>query len=85
MFVNFNDVFHPENKWKNKKLTDSCPCKNCETYKEYEKTKTFGSIAEREYAGLSESCNICSKKIQWQIDCMQKLAWYENNDKNLKV
>ena len=29
--------------------------------------------------------NICTDKIRWQSDCISKLAWYEENDKRLKV
>lgn len=85
MMVNFNDVFHPENKWKDKKLTDFCPCGNCEVHNEYEVTKTVGSIAERQYAELPKSCDQCAKKSLWLMDCMQKLKWYEDNDKSLQT
>ena len=36
MFGNFDAVFHPEKKWKNKHLTVSSPCNKCNTYKQYE-------------------------------------------------
>ena len=44
----------------------------------------YGTIAERQYAELPESCNTCIPKLLWQMDCMSKLAWYEKNDPNLK-
>lgn len=80
----FDDVFHPENKWKNIKLTDMCPCDECNTYKDYEFESTIGNIAERQYAELPESCRCCIHKIKWEIDCMNKLIWYENRDETLK-
>lgn len=85
MFVDFDKVFHPETKWKDKKLTDMCPCNICDTYKDYELKALYGNIAERQYAKLPESCTVCMKKLLWQIDCMNKLTWYENNDERLKM
>lgn len=84
MFSNFDAVFHPEKKWKNKRLSESCPCKDCDTYKQYEMEALYGTIAERQYAELPESCDTCAKKILWTIDCMQKLKWYEDKDETLR-
>lgn len=83
MFLNFNDLFYPENKYKDKKLTELCPCKECSEYKEYEKKALYGNIAERQYAKLSDSCKMCSPYLVWLMDCMCKLRWYEENDKTL--
>lgn len=38
------DAFCPEKKWKNKKLTKSCPCNQCYTYKEYKLTSQMELI-----------------------------------------
>lgn len=84
MFVSFDEVFHPEKKWAYKKLSGNSPCNECEIYKEHEMKALYGTIAERQYAELPESCNTCIPKLNWQIDCMRKLAWYEKNDPNLK-
>lgn len=83
-FVNFNDIFHPEKKWQDKRLTASCPCNDCDIYKEYEQVALYGNIAERQYAELPESCDKCLPKLLWQIDCMEKLKWYEDHDERLK-
>lgn len=82
--ISFDRVFHPEKKWENIKLTEHCPCNECDTYKEYEFISRIGSIAERQYAELPDSCRVCIKRLNWEIDCMQKLKWYENRDENLK-
>lgn len=83
-FVNFKNIFHPEKKWQNKRLTASCPCDECPTYKAYEEKALYGTIAERQYAELPESCDKCLEKLLWQMDCMQKLKWYEDHDETLK-
>ena len=83
-FVNFDNIFHPEKKWENKCLTASCPCNDCDIYKEYEREALYGSVAERQYAELPEGCSLCLKKLLWQMDCMQKLKWYEDHDERLK-
>ena len=84
MLCDFDAVFHPEKKWKNKRLTDSSPCKDCDTYKQYEMEALYGNIAERQYAELPESCDTCIKRTLWFMDCLQKLKWYENKDETLK-
>ncbi len=84
MLGNFDKIFHPEKEWKDKKLTDMCPCNTCDTYKEYHDKALYGNIAERQYAELPESCRTCIPHINWQMDCMAKLGWYERNDESLK-
>ena len=79
----FDMAFKPWKKWQDVKLMDICPCNNCVTYKEYEEKALYGNIAERHYAELPNSCP-CLDKLCWQIDCMQKLIWYEDNDERLK-
>lgn len=82
--ISFDRAFHPEKKWKDIKLTESCPCKGCNTYKKYDFHQKMGSIAERQYVELPDSCKRCVKKLNWEVDCMRKLKWYENRDENLK-
>lgn len=84
MLVDFNKVFHPEIKWKNKRLTSNSPCNNCEVYKEYHDKALYGNFAERQYVSLLKSCKTCIPQITWQMDCINKLQWYEDNDENLK-
>lgn len=83
MLVNFNEVFYSEMQWKDKKLTSMRPCNNCEVYKEYNDNVLYGNIAERQYASLPDSCRTCIPNINWNIDCMRKLQWYEDHDENL--
>ena len=73
MLCDFVRMFHPEKVWKDKKLTDMNPCEKCNTYKE----------ARRNYSELPDMCKYCIPKILWKVDCMEKLKWYEDNDKNL--
>lgn len=86
MFSNFDSVFRPWKKWQDKKLTDLDPCKQCETHKEWRNRAIYGSPAEREDAVLTvpDACETCIERIIWQSDCLQKLEWYENQDKRLK-
>lgn len=84
MQLNFNSIFHPEIEFENIKLTDLNPCRKCKVYKDYEERATYGTIAERQYACLPDSCRVCKDKLLWEIQCMDKLKWYEDNDQKLK-
>lgn len=83
-FVDFDAVFHPEKKWWNICLTDNSPCNDCAVNEEYKIKKLYGNIAERQYAQLPEYCSTCMKRLNWFIDCLAKLAWYEKQDERLK-
>ena len=84
MLCNFNDIFHPEKKWKDKRLTAMSPCNECEIYKQYEMEALYGTIAERQYAELPKTCDKCLERTLWLMDCLQKLKWYEDRDETLK-
>jgi len=84
MRFDFDKIFHPETRWGNKRLTDNCPCSKCEVFKDYEQIALYGTIGERQYATLPESCRSCPQKLSWQNDCMQKLRWYEDHDERLR-
>ena len=84
MFADFNSVFGRIERLKNINLSKSNPCLKCKTFKEYQDLILYGNIAERHNARLPKSCDICTDKISWQLDCISKLAWYEENDKRLK-
>lgn len=77
------EIFRTKELWIDKKLTDSNPCDKCDIYRDCKTKALYGSIAERQYAELPESCNVCMDKLYWEIDCKRKLAWYENNDERL--
>lgn len=81
--MNFNDIFHKEQKWKEIKLIDKNPCKNCKIYNDYEYMSLLGNIAERQYAELPDTCNHCVPKLQWILDCLNKLSWYEEREDEL--
>lgn len=84
MLASFIDTFHPEHKLKDKRLTNNSPCNECKTYKEYMQKITYGNIAERCYSSLPDSCKSCIKRANYEIDCMNKLRWYEDHDGRLK-
>ena len=79
----FDRTFKPWEKWQDVKLTNICPCSTCDTYKDYEIKAILGSIGERQYAKLPDTCP-CIDKLQWEMDCFAKLQWYEDNDERLK-
>ena len=78
---NFDSVFRPELKWQDKRLSDSSPCKDCPTGKQIaEEMRNPYSMEKR-----PDSCNVCIPYLNWKIDCMAKLGWYEDHDKRLKA
>ena len=79
----FARTFKPWMKFQNVNLSDICPCYNCDIYADYTERAVYGNIAERQYAELPDSCP-CIDKIHWQMECIEKLAWYEDNDERLK-
>lgn len=80
------EIFFPETKWMNKRITDANPCKVCNVYKEHHNRAVYGNPAERDHAAITspEECKGCIKRIKWEGECLCKLRWYENNDKTLK-
>ena len=80
----FDSAFKPWKKWQDVKLSDLCPCNTCEVHKE---------LAARQYevqmsGGLQEEimkpCEDCLDVKLWEMECVQKLVWYEANDERLK-
>lgn len=79
----FDMAFKPWKKWQDVKLTDMCPCSVCGTYEDYKEIALYGNIAERQYTELPDSCP-CMDKLFWEMECIEKLKWYEGNDERLK-
>lgn len=79
-YSRFDRVFHPEKLLQDKKLSDMDPCAKCPTHIEYMQTAIYGSIAERQYMETPEACKSCLQRSLWVVDCLTKLAWYENQD-----
>lgn len=80
----FDRTFKAWKKWQDVKLSDISPCDTCEVHKEliarqYE-VQMSGGLQEE----ITEPCGHCLKAILWQMECIQKLAWYEDNDERLK-
>lgn len=84
MFADFNSVFHPEKKWGTICLSKNSPCLRCKNYLEYEDKAIYGNVAERQYAKLPDSCNVCAKYLIWLSDCIAKLEWYEKKDESIR-
>ena len=79
----FDRTFKPWKKWQDIKLLNICPCSTCDTYKDYEAKALYGNIAERQYVELPDSCP-CLDRLLWDVECFEKLKWYEDNDERLK-
>ena len=80
----FDMVFKPWKKWRDVKLSDICPCNTCEVHKEliarqYEVQMSGGLLEE-----ITEPCGHCMDSLLWKAECIEKLAWYEDNDERLK-
>lgn len=80
------ELFKPETKWLDKRITDNDPCDACEVHKEHYERLVYDSSATREEAAMEtpEQCKHCTKKSIWISECLCKLRWYENNDLRLK-
>ena len=81
----FDRVFKPWKKWQDVKLTDICPCNTCAVNKElharqYE-VQMSGGLQEE----ITEPCGKCIDNVLWKMECIEKLAWYEDNDERLKI
>lgn len=80
----FDMSLKPWKKWQNVKLSDICPCRTCEVHKEliarqYE-VQMSGGLQEE----IMKPCEHCMDVILWQMECEEKLAWYEDNDERLR-
>lgn len=80
----FDDTFRPWKKLIDKKISDMNPCRECDIYEQYIEVAMYGSIAERQELSLPDTCRTCIKRTLWQMDCLHKLQWYEDNDPRLK-
>lgn len=85
MFSDFNKVFHPEKQWQHKSLINERPCNYCDVQKEYIDNRYLYMMSEGSDQELAEKCKHCIQYINWNMDCIQKLKWYEENDERLKI
>ena len=74
------ELFHPEVKLQNKRLSGNDPCIDCVNVHRYHR----GTALETKIL-VKEKCNGCMKKIQYDVDCMDKLRWYEDNDEKVSA
>lgn len=64
----FYDLFHPEEKLKNKRLSGNSPCVDCPNVHRFTRgTAWLSKLIDK------EKCNICAKKIMYDSNCMAKL------------
>lgn len=74
--MNFNSVFNkPPADWTKVKLLDNSPCKSCRhqiLLRELHPGNTCYSPLE---------CSGCKKRIDWVMQCLYKLEWYEKQEK----
>lgn len=87
IFENINQwdrIFNPEKKWENVNLSDINPCKTCAIWKEQVDNCYYYMMAGGAAEELTEQCKHCMDKILWEIECIEKLAWYEDNDERLR-
>ena len=78
MTVHFNDIFKKETDWTKVKLLDDSPCATCEFRIDLRKLhpgNTWDSPSE---------CTNCPKRLNHLMLCLQKLAWYEQQEKLAK-
>lgn len=81
----FDFTFHPWKKWRNVKLTDICPCKNCEYYKERIDNCYVYMMSEGSDEELNKKCEHCIEHTLWTMECIEKLQWYEEKDERLNL
>lgn len=73
------ELFHPELKLQNKRLSGNDPCIDCVNIHRYH----YGTSLESEPVD-AEKCKTCMKKTQYDIECAIKLEWYEDNDERVQ-
>ena len=73
--MNFNRVFNePPVDWTKVKLVKNSPCKNCKhqiLLRQQHPGNTWDAPLE---------CTGCKERIDWFIQCLYKLEWYENQE-----
>lgn len=72
------ELFHPEIKLQNVRLSGNDPCIDCINVHRYHR----GTALESEIID-EEKCKCCMEKTRYEIDCMVKLSWYEDNDEKV--
>ena len=78
----FSRTFKPWKKWQNVKLTDICPCNTCEVQKERTDRRYEFMMSAGADEHLVEKCKHCIDHINWNVECIEKLKWYEGGCKN---
>ena len=80
----FDMAFKPWKKWQDVKLTDICPCNNCEVNKKLIARQYEVQISDGLQEEITKPCEHCMDRVLWEMECLEKLKWYEDNDERLK-
>ena len=73
------ELFHPEERLKNIRLTGNSPCVDCVNVHR----SSRGTAWDYEIVD-EQKCKERAQKIFYNADCLRKLQWYEDNDENVK-
>lgn len=74
--MNFNSVFNKSPvDWTKVKLVTNSPCKNCKhrisLHQQHPGSTCFSPL----------ECHGCKKRIDWVLQCLYKLEWYESRER----
>lgn len=79
--MDFDDIFDPLKRLKTKRLSGNSPCNECPHAMKWKvEWEHVSACVERP---AIKECEDCIKRACYLVDCLTKLAWYENNDKLL--
>lgn len=80
----FERTFEPWKKWENVNLTNLNPCKDCSISKELGENGHYYQMSGAAMEDLTQSCHVCALHALWTLNVIEKLKWYEEQDKRLK-
>lgn len=79
----FARTFKPWKKWEDVCLSDLCPCNGCDISKELSDNSRYYQMSEGAAEELTKPCKKCHAYLQWTMECLEKLKWYEEHDERL--
>lgn len=80
----FTRAFKPWKKWEDVNLTELNPCRKCNISKELHNNSHYYQMSGGAEEELTKPCACCMDKTLWNIECFEKLVWYEDHDERLK-
>jgi hypothetical protein len=81
----FDMTFKPWKKWQGVKLSDMCPCNDCAVNKELHARQYEAQMSSGLQEEITKPCEHCMDNVLWRIECLEKLAWYEDKDPTFKM